>query len=111
MYAFGDAILFVAVFGVVALAPTGAALFFLRPYRRFWTVLAALGLAVAVTGVTAGVLFAGGPQAPPSPPPTWARPSLLPVLVAPLLALPLLRCTLLSPPPLPPLPFLRATLL
>jgi hypothetical protein len=55
MYAFGDALVFVAVFGLSALVPTGAALFFLRPYRHFWTVLSALGLAVAVTGVTAAV--------------------------------------------------------
>ena len=33
MYAFGDALLFVAVFGVLSLIPTGAALYFLRPYR------------------------------------------------------------------------------
>jgi len=32
MYAFGDSVLFVAAFGVAALLPTGAALFFLRPY-------------------------------------------------------------------------------
>src|SRR5258708_26208179 len=101
MYAFGDAILFVAVFGVVALAPTGAALFFLRPYRRFWTVLAALGLAVAVTGVTAVILFAGGRQATPSPPPTWAGLSRLPILLPPLPPPPLPLCPLFSPPPLP----------
>jgi len=53
MYAFGDALLFVAVFAVTALAPTGAALFLLRPYPRFWAVLSTLGFAVAVTGVTA----------------------------------------------------------
>ena len=43
MYAFGDVLLFVAVFGVSALVPTGAALFFLRPYRLFWTVLSTFG--------------------------------------------------------------------
>src|SRR3989442_11771016 len=59
MYAAGDALLFVAVFGVSALVPTGAALFFLRPYRHLWTGLSALGLAVAVTGVTPAILFAG----------------------------------------------------
>src|SRR2546427_2875631 len=58
MYAFGDALLFVAVFGVAALVPTGAALIFLRAYRPFWTVLSAFGLGVAVTGLTAAVLFA-----------------------------------------------------
>jgi hypothetical protein len=86
MYAFGDALLFVAVFGGCALVPTGAALFFLRPYRHFWTVLSALGLAVAVTGVTAAILFAVGRRALPSSLATWADFSVLRILVAPLLA-------------------------
>jgi len=73
MYAFGDALLFVAVFGVSALVPTAAALFFLRPYRHFWTVLSALGLAVAVTGVMAAILFAVGRHARPSPPRDMGR--------------------------------------
>ena len=72
MYAFGDALLFVAVFAACALVPTGAALFFLRPYRHFWTVLSALGLAVVVTGVTAAILFAVGRRTPPSSLATWA---------------------------------------
>jgi hypothetical protein len=59
MYAFGDAFLFLAVFAVVALVPTGAGLWFLRPYRRFWTV-SAIGLAVAMTGLSAAVLFGVG---------------------------------------------------
>jgi hypothetical protein len=63
MYAFGDLLLFVAVFGVSALVPTAAALFFLRPYRRFWTALSALGLTVALTGVAAAILFAVGRHA------------------------------------------------
>ena len=45
MYAAGDAFLFVAVFGVAALVPTGAALFFLRPYRLFWAMISLMGLA------------------------------------------------------------------
>ena len=36
MCAFGDALLFVTVFGIVALVPAALALVFLRPYRRFW---------------------------------------------------------------------------
>ena len=60
MYAAGDAMLFVAVFGVAALVPTGAALFFLRSYRRFWTVLSAVGLGIGITGLAAVVLFALG---------------------------------------------------
>lgn len=97
MYAFGDALLFVAVFGVSALGPTGAALFFLRPYRRFWTVLSALGLALAVTGITAVILFAVGRHATTSPLATWAGLSVLRILVAPPLALTFLVCTIFAP--------------
>ena len=67
MYVFGDAGLFVSVFCVSALVPTGAALRFLRPCRHFWTVLSALSFAVAVTGVTAAVLFAVGRHSTASP--------------------------------------------
>jgi len=97
MYAAGDAFLFAAVFGVCALGPTGAALFFLRPYRRFWSALSVLGLAVAVTGVTAAILFAAGRYATASPLATWAAFSVLRILVAPLLALTFLVCTIFSP--------------
>ena len=53
MFAFGDSILFVGVFGVASLAPTGAALFFLRPYRPFWQRLSVVALVVAATAVGA----------------------------------------------------------
>jgi hypothetical protein len=97
MYAFGDALLFIAVFGVCSLVPTGAALFFLRPYRRFWTVLAVVVLAVAVTGVTAAALFAIGRHATSSPLATLAMASVLRILVAPLLALAFLVFAAFSP--------------
>ena len=97
MYAFGDAFLFITVFSVSALGPTGTALFFLRPHRRFWTVLSALALAVAATGMAAAVLFGIGRQATASPLATWAQASVLRILVAPLLALTFLVCALLSP--------------
>jgi hypothetical protein len=111
MYAAGDAFLFVAVFGVSALAPTGAALFFLRPYRHLWTVLSALGLAVAFTGVSAAILFAVGRHATHSPLATWAGLSVLRILVAPLLALTFLVCTILSPHRPPRFAFLAATVM
>src|SRR5438067_153767 len=57
MYAFGDSLLFLAVFGVAALAPTTGALYFLRSHRLFWTVLAVLALVIAVTGLAAIVLY------------------------------------------------------
>jgi hypothetical protein len=110
MYAAGDSLLFVAVFGVVALVPTGAALFFLRPYRHFWQVLSAFSLAVAVTGLTAAALFAiGRHAAAPSPIAIWAALSVLRILVAPLLALTFLVCTVLSPYRIPRLAFIAVT--
>ena len=111
MYAAGDAMLFVAVFGVSALVPTGAALFLLRPYRLFWTVLSALSLAVAVTGITAAILFAVGRHAMLSPLATWAGLSVLRILVAPLLALTFLVCTILSPHRSSRFAFLAATVM
>ena len=108
MYAAGDALLFAAVFGVAALVPTGAALFFLRPYRRFWTVLSTFSLGVAVTGLAAVALFAIGRYAALSPT-IWAALSVLRILVAPLLALTCLVCTVLSPYRVPRLALLAAT--
>jgi hypothetical protein len=110
MFAFGDSVLFVAVFGGLALVPTGGALYLLRPYRRFWMVLSRLCLAVAVTGLAAVILFAAGRHAmPPSPLVMWAGLSLLRILVAPLLALTFLVCALLTPHRAPRLAFLAAT--
>jgi hypothetical protein len=109
MYAFGDAVVFIAVFGVFALLPTGGALYFLRPYRRFWTVLSLLCLAVAVTGLTAAILFAVGRDATTSLLATWAGLSVLRILVAPLLALAFLVCALFTPYRPPRFAFLAAT--
>jgi hypothetical protein len=53
MYAFGDSLLFLALFGLASVPPTVAGLFFLRPYHSFWRVLA---IAALVT-----------------PPPAWPR--------------------------------------
>ena len=55
MYAWGDAMLFGAVFGSVALFPTGLGLYFLRRLRVFWTILAIAALALAVTGPVCAV--------------------------------------------------------
>ncbi len=49
MYAFGEVTLFAAVFGFVALFPTALALYFLRTWKRLWTVLSIASLALAVT--------------------------------------------------------------
>src|SRR5262245_66480261 len=64
MFDFGDSLLFLGVFGLAAALPTGAALFFLRPYPRFWRVLSIAAMGVAATGAAAfsavGVWRAGG---------------------------------------------------
>ena len=109
MYAFGDAVVFIAVFGVLALVPTAAALYFLRPYRRFWMALSLLSLAVAVTGLTAAILFAVGRHVTPSPLATWADFSVLRILIAPVLALVFLVCAFFTPHHSPRFAFLAAT--
>ena len=51
MTAFGDSLLFIAVFGIVSIIPTGLALVFLRQSRKFWVVLSAVALVVASTSL------------------------------------------------------------
>jgi hypothetical protein len=53
MYAFGDSLLFIAVFGVVSTIPTGLTLVFLRQSRLFWITLCVLALVVASTSLAA----------------------------------------------------------
>ena len=110
MYAFGDFALFVAVFGLLALAPTGAALYFLRPYRRLWVVLSILALGVALTGVAAVFLYAlGRHTVAPSPLATWAALSVLRILLAPVLVPAFLVSALLSSHRSPRFALLAAT--
>ncbi len=112
MYAAGDAMLFVAVFGAVALVPTAGALFLLRHYRPFWTVLSGFAVAVAVTGLTAVVLFAVGRHVPPpSALTTWGALSVLRILIAPLFAATFLVCAVFSPYRVPRRAFLAATVM
>jgi len=98
MYAFGDAYLFVATFGVLALVPTGAALYWLRPYRQFWVALSALGLGIAITGAAAGILFALGRHAEASSTlGAWASASVLRILFSPVLTPAFLVAALVTP--------------
>src|SRR5829696_4141421 len=97
MHAFGDSLLFLGVFGVAALVPSGVALSLLRDPGRVWAVLSTLALAIAVTGMTSAILFAVGSHAPPSTLETLAGFSVLRILVAPVLALTFLVCTLFAP--------------
>jgi hypothetical protein len=51
MFDFGDSLLFLGVFGIAAVPATGAALFFLRPYRAFWFTLTVFALGAAGSGL------------------------------------------------------------
>lgn len=55
MQAFGDAVMFVGLFGVLSLVPTGLALYFLRPLEKLWTGFSIASLAFAATGPFAAV--------------------------------------------------------
>jgi hypothetical protein len=57
MLAFGDTALFAGVFAVTAMPATCAALFFLRPVRRFWPIASIVALAIAATGLGALVYY------------------------------------------------------
>jgi hypothetical protein len=85
MQAFGDAVLFLGVFAVASLLPTGIALYWLRQHQGFWNTLGVLGLLLALTGMAAAVLYAMGRYAaPPSALATGAGLSVLRLLVSPL---------------------------
>lgn len=56
MYAFGDALLFIALFGMIAIIPTGAAAVFLGLRRTIIALLLLATLAVAAVGVVAFVV-------------------------------------------------------
>jgi hypothetical protein len=93
MQAFADVALFVAVFGVVALAPTALALYFLRHFPQFWIVLSLASLALAATGPLGAAVI----RLHESPWPIVGILGLHRVLVAPLLALGFLVCAAMAP--------------
>lgn len=65
MYAFGDSLVFLAVFALAGVPATGGALLTLRPYRRFWIALSATGVGIAVTCVAAFAAYFTSQTAPP----------------------------------------------
>jgi hypothetical protein len=98
MYAFGDSLLFLAVFGIAAVPATSAALFFLRPYRSFWLVLSVVALAIAITALAALIDYvAARTAAVHSILHTWSALAVLRILVAPLFALAFLLSGLFAP--------------
>jgi hypothetical protein len=98
MYAFGDSLLFLAVFGVAAVPSTGAALFFLRPYRSFWVVLSVVALGIATTGLAALIDYVAARTADAlSILHAWSALAVLRILAAPLFALAFLLSGLFAP--------------
>jgi hypothetical protein len=57
MQAFGDFLLFVGLFGFLALFPTALALYYLRPFEMFWRVFSIASLVLAVSGLLAAVMI------------------------------------------------------
>ena len=98
MYGFGDDLLFLAVFGVAAVPPTSAALFFLRSYRSFWLVLSVVALAIATTGLVALIDYIAPRTADTgSILHTWSALAGLRILSAPLFVLAFLLAGLFAP--------------
>src|SRR5262249_26982758 len=98
MYDFGDMLLFLAVFGVAAVVPSGAALYFLRPYRPFWTALSVAGLTLAVTAVAAFLNFLSWRWADAQTVGSaWSALASLRILITPLFALASLVCAVMAP--------------
>jgi hypothetical protein len=98
MYAFGDSMLFLAVFVMAGLPSTGAALFFLRPSRPFWRALSIVAIVVATTGLAALIGYLVGQSADAaSTLPWWFALAPIRILVAPLFALVFLLAGLFAP--------------
>lgn len=98
MYAFGDALLFLAVFCAASVPATGGALYCMRPYAPFWRALSVAALASSVTGIAAFcVYFAGSILGAGSPLQSWSAGATLRILAAPLIALALALSALFAP--------------
>ena len=98
MFAFGDMLAFLATFGVAAVLPTGAALYFLRSRSGFWTPLAVAAALIAATSAAALVVHLGTPAPGPGLPATaWSAAATLRILLAPLCGLAFFLAGLFAP--------------
>ena len=96
MQAFGDSLLFVGLFGFLALIPTALALYYLRPVEKFWKVFSGASLALAATGPVAAVMMGRSHQSPGVILVVGLF-ALLKVLGAPLLGVGFLICAVIAP--------------
>ena len=98
MAAFGDSLLFLALFGLAAVLPTAAGLFFLRPYHLFWQVLAIAAVVIAATGLASLGVSVAARAAPAGPIiHSWSAFAVLRILVAPMIALAFLVSGVFAP--------------
>lgn len=98
MLAGGDALLFLAVFGVAAIPASVAGLYFLRPVRAFWTLLSGIALVVAFTSLAALIEYLAARNAPPdSPIVAWSSLAITRIIAAPLFGLTFLLAGLFAP--------------
>jgi hypothetical protein len=95
MYAFGDLVLGVFVFGVLALVPLGLALYWLRPVAHFWTNLTRGAVLFALTGPLALIVSGWLRQSAGN----WAIASDARFGLMPLTALAMSVCGLFAPQP------------
>ena len=110
MLAFGDTAIFAGVFAVTAVPATCAALFFLRPVRRFWHVASIVALAIAATAVVALVYYLVSPG-PGAALGAWSALALIRILLAPLLSATFLLALLFAPTRPPRLALLAASVI
>lgn len=98
MYALGDGLLFLAVFAVAAILPTGAALFFLGSSRIFWIALSVMAPATAATGLAAFAIYIAEQGAESSSIlHAWSALAVLRILIAPLFGLTFFLSALFAP--------------
>jgi hypothetical protein len=98
MFACGDILLFLAVFGVASVPATAVSLLFLKTRTAFWRVLAVASLAVAATAIAGlvGHVVPGGFNSS-SFLRIWSSFGTLRILVAPLFAIFFLLAGLIAP--------------
>ena len=102
MYAFGDFMTFLFVFGVASLVPSGLAFYFLRENRTFWTVMAVCAAVVAAGNVALAAAYWMQWRMPDltmlHP---WSSLAPLRMIIAPLVAATIFLCAQFAPDPRP----------
>jgi hypothetical protein len=99
MQAFGDMLFFLGLFGALSLIPTAMALWFLRPFLKFWNFLSIAALYMASTAPVAVILFllTHSPMLP-----DWVKIisfiSLMKIMATPFFAFGFLITAFISPP-------------